>query len=176
MTCGLQHESDKQRAHIRPVVRPRERGSSLVEQSFVIVFLLTMMLGIIDFGRALYTYHFVSNVAREATRWASVRSVKCDSSALGANCTATASPSGGTVQSTFRANLSTMGLDPTKVKFVTTYAAPPSIGATSCPAATNLPGCMVHVDVTYSFTFIFASFIAVPAVSMNSSSEMLITQ
>jgi hypothetical protein len=35
---------------------------------------------------------------------------------------------------------------------------------------------MVHVDVTYTYTFFFAPFIAAPAITMNSSSEMLITR
>jgi Flp pilus assembly protein TadG len=146
-----------------------ERGTSLVEQSFVIVFLLAMILGIIDFGRALYTYHFVSNIAREATRWASVRSENCNQAALGPNC-------GGTIPSMFKANMSTMGLDPSKITFTTTYLAPPSVRATSCPTVDNLPGCMVHVDVKYDYTFLFAPFIAAPAITMTSSSEMLITQ
>jgi len=72
--------------------------------------------------------------------------------------------------------MSTMGLDPTKITFATTYVVPPGNGAALCPAVTNLPGCMVHVDVTYTYTFMFAPFIAAPPISMFSSSEMLITQ
>jgi Flp pilus assembly protein TadG len=172
MTCGLQHEGAKKRAQIRIASQRKERGSSLVEQSFIIVFLLTLMLGIIDCGRALYTYHFVSNVAREATRWASVRSTTCNASAV---------PPGpatnGDVQSTFTANLTTMGLDPSKITFNTTWLVPPGVGATSCPVAgVNKIGCMVHIDVTYHYTFLFAPFISAPAITMTSSSEMLITQ
>ena len=171
MTCGLQREGASQEAQIRRALKPRERGSSLVEQSFIIVFLLTMMLGIIDCGRALYTYHFVSNVAREATRWASVRSSTCNPSAL-SPCPA----NNGNITSTFTTNLSTMGLDPTKVAFVTTYPVPPGVGASSCPGGGNQVGCMVHVNVTYNYTFFFAPFLAAPPIRMSSSSEMLITQ
>ena len=77
MSCGFDREKGSRGAQIGRTLKNRQRGSSLVEQSFVIVFLLTMMLGIIDCGRALYTYHFVSNVARAASRWASVRSSTC---------------------------------------------------------------------------------------------------
>ena len=172
MTCGLQHEGAKERAKIRIASQRKERGSSLVEQSFIIVFLLTLMFGIIDCGRALYTYHFVSSVAREATRWTSVRSTTCNAGAV---------PPGpatnGDVQSTFTANLTTMGLDPSKITFNTTWVVPPGVGASSCPVAgANKVGCMVHIDVTYHYTFLFAPFISAPAIRMASSSEMLITQ
>jgi Flp pilus assembly protein TadG len=172
MTCEVQREGSNQGARTRRAFKFRARGSSLVEQSFIIVFLLTMMLGIIDCGRALYTYHFVSNVAREATRWASVRSLTCDGSAL-SDCPA----SNANVQTNFTTNLSTMGLDPSKVTFVTTWVLPPGVGAASCPGSNqNKVGCMVHVDVTYNYTFLFAPFLAAPPITMSSSSEMLITQ
>jgi Flp pilus assembly protein TadG len=173
MTCGFQRERAHHRTQIRVAAKSKERGSSLLEQSFILVFLLTMMFGIIDCGRALYTYHFVSNVAREASRWASVRSQSCDGSAL-VGCPGDLT--GNNLQTTFKANLSSMGLDPAKVTFATSWVAPPGVGAASCTAPTNQIGCMVHVNVTYNYTFFFAPFIAVPPITMASSSEMLITQ
>jgi len=172
MTCGVQGEVSKQGARTRRASKSKARGSSLVEQSFIIVFLLTMMLGIIDCGRALYTYHFVSNVAREATRWASVRSTRACATGPITPCPADA----GNIRSTFTATMSSMGLDSSKITITPTYAAPPSIGASSCPAVNNLAGCMVHIDVTYHYTFLFAPFISAPPITMSSSSEMLITQ
>jgi hypothetical protein len=171
MTCRVQGEVFNQGARTRRASKSKARGSSLVEQSFIIVFLLTMMLGIIDCGRALYTYHFVSNVAREATRWASVRSTGACSGPI-APCPADA----GSITSTFTAGMSSMGLDSSKITITPTYAAPPSVGASSCPAINNLAGCMVHIDVTYHYTFLFAPFISAPPITMSSSSEMLITQ
>ena len=50
----------------------RQRGSTIVEQAIILPLLLAMFFGIIDMGRALYSYSFVSYIAREATRWASV--------------------------------------------------------------------------------------------------------
>jgi Flp pilus assembly protein TadG len=61
MSYRVQGEVSNQGTRTRRASKSKARGSSLVEQSFIIVFLLTMMLGIIDCGRALYTYHFVSN-------------------------------------------------------------------------------------------------------------------
>jgi TadE-like protein len=173
MTYLVQGEVSNQGTRTRRASKSKAQGSSLVEQSFIIVFLLTMMLGIIDCGRALYTYHFVSNVAREATRWASVRSTNaCAPGRPNTPCPANA----GNIRSTFTASMSNMGLDSSKLTITPTYAAPPSIGASSCPAVNNLAGCMVHIDVTYHYTFLFAPFISAPPITMSSSSEMLITQ
>ena len=54
-----------------------EAGSTLVEFAFVFMILVTMVLGIIEFSRALYAYHFVSGAARSATRWAAVNGSTC---------------------------------------------------------------------------------------------------
>ena len=43
--------------------RVRERGSTLPETVIVMSVLLAVMFGIIDFGRALYTYGFVTRRA-----------------------------------------------------------------------------------------------------------------
>jgi Flp pilus assembly protein TadG len=146
------------------VGRGGQQGSSLVEQALVLVILLTVMFAIIDFGRALYTYHFVSNAAREAARWASVRSQK---SSLGA-----ATP--GNVQSTFGSSsaLAGMAIDSSKITFNTTWAAAPS-GPAVCPA--NQPGCIVQVQVKYPYAFMFP-FLPTGAIDMQSTSRLVITQ
>jgi Flp pilus assembly protein TadG len=56
----------------------RQRGATLYEFAAILPILLFIMVGIIDFGRAMYAYHFVANAARQATRWASVRGVDCN--------------------------------------------------------------------------------------------------
>ena len=54
-----------------------EQGSELIEFAFAATLLFVLIFGIIGFAQAAYTYHFVSNVAREATRYASVRGRAC---------------------------------------------------------------------------------------------------
>lgn len=39
--------------------------------------LMVMVLGIVDFSRALYVYHFVDHAAKSATRWAAVNGYTC---------------------------------------------------------------------------------------------------
>lgn len=48
------------------------RGQSLVEFALVLPILLILMLGILDFGRAVAAYNSVSNAARSAVRVAIV--------------------------------------------------------------------------------------------------------
>ena len=61
-------------------------GSALVEYAIVFLLFMTMIMGTIDFGRALYTYHYLSNVTRDAARWAAVNGSTCggDNSCNGA--------------------------------------------------------------------------------------------
>src|SRR6476660_8563400 len=50
-----------------------QRGSTLVEYALTLVISFVLLFAIIDFGRALYSYHFVNYAAREAARFASMR-------------------------------------------------------------------------------------------------------
>jgi Flp pilus assembly protein TadG len=169
MTSERNRESAKQESPTGKTIRPAQRGSSLVELAFVLVFLLTVLFGIIDFSRALYTYHFVSNVAREATRWASVRGFACNPALTG--CQATSGPAGN-VQA-FVSNVSGMGLDPAKITSTTSWVAPPS-GTPACTGPENLPGCVVKVQVNYDYQFIFPFLPA--GFRMSSTSQMVISQ
>jgi Flp pilus assembly protein TadG len=146
-----------------------ERGSNLVEQSILLVFLLTLLFAIIDFGRALYTYHFVSSTAREASRWASVRGSTCQTSIMGV-----CRPTSNDLKTEFATNLSSMGMDPSKITFVRTWVVPTG-AATTCAAGSDAPGCAVKVSVTYSYKFFFP-FLQTAPVNMTSQSEMVITQ
>ena len=70
---------------------PGQRGSTSLEFAFVLLLLLfPLIFGIIDFSRALYAYHWTAYAAREATRWASVRGVGCNTTnPLPGGCPAT---------------------------------------------------------------------------------------
>src|SRR5262249_44083332 len=109
-------------------------------------------------------------VAREATRWASVRS---DNTILPEGKAATGSS--GNVQQTFGSStaLSGMALDPSKITFDTTWTAPPN-GVTNCTTA-HLPGCIVQVQVTYPYQA-FLPFLPSGTINMKSTSQMVITQ
>jgi Flp pilus assembly protein TadG len=167
MIARSQREVAKAKNPARPPARRGESGSSLVEQALVLATLLAVMFGIIDFGRALYTYHFVSEAAREATRWASVRGNTCVG--LTGGC-----PAGASDVQTHVANISGMGLDPAKITATTSWPIQPYSSPTCADNIKN-PGCVVQVKVDYAFQFI-VPFLPSAAFTMSSTSQMIITK
>jgi len=149
----------------------RQLGGGLVEHALVLVIFLSVVFAIIDFGRAMYTLHYVSNAAREAARWASVRS----STSQAPNAPATPGAMG-SVQSTFASSsaLAGMGIDPNKLTFDTTWPPTPT-GPTACNVGANHPGCVVQVHVKYTYEFMFP-LLPTGTFDMNSTSKMVITQ
>lgn len=160
-----------------------EEASGLVEYALVFLLLMTMVLGIMDFCRALYAYHFVSNVARDATRWAAVNGSTCNGDGSGSNpgsCTApvTCGTSGCSTCTNYGSCASAAATD---IENYVTMLAPASINTsstgcggspcltttptwpvqknspTSCSTTghSNDPGCTVQVTVSYTFSFIF---------------------
>jgi Flp pilus assembly protein TadG len=151
--------------------RNSQRGTTILESAVMISVLLVMMFGVIGFGNALYTYHFVSNTAREATRWASVRGTTCplNPPVLSGGC-----PADDTDVTAYVQTLSTgIGLDPTKVTTTTTWVAPPN-NLAICTTQPKSPGCVVKVQVEYSFQFLFP--LLPSGFTMQSTSQMVISQ
>jgi Flp pilus assembly protein TadG len=138
-----------------------ERGTNLVEYAIVLTLLLMVLFGLIDFGRALYAYHFVSNAAREGTRYAMVRGSTCTP-----GCTATSSD----IQSYLK-NVPT-GIDPTQLTVTPTW---PGTNPTCTGGNPKAPGCVVEVQVSYNFNFMLP-FLPKSTVVMQSSSQMVISQ
>ena len=143
-----------------------QRGAAIVEQALILPVLLAVLFGIIDMSRALYSYTYVGYIAREATRWASVRTLGLSGPKVTNN----------DVQNFVR-NVNGMGLDAANLSTNTTFKAPPN-GSPACPGTGNVsekPGCVVEVKVTYKFNFILP-FMPSGTLNMNSTSEMIITQ
>lgn len=51
------------------ICRRRQNGQSLLEFALVIIFLVIVMVGSMDFARLFYTYGVISNAAREGARY-----------------------------------------------------------------------------------------------------------
>jgi Flp pilus assembly protein TadG len=154
-----------------------EDGNNLVEYALVFMFFMSMLLGIVDFSRALYSYHFLSNAAREATRWAAVNGAACgapsSSNPAGDNsCNGVGGMNNGPASEsdiqTYVTKITPPGVDSTKL---TTTASWPGSGAV-CSVVNN-PGCPVDVQVSYNFTFV-VPFIRTTPLTLSSTSEMII--
>ena len=132
-----------------------DRGSALVEYAIVFLLFMTMIMGTIDFGRALYTYHYLSNVTRDAARWAAVNGSTCggDNSCNGAGYM----HNGPVLQSsdvqTFITNQTPPGIDTTKLTATVTWPVSTDSPST-CTTTKNAPGCTVEVQLSYAFSFI----------------------
>jgi Flp pilus assembly protein TadG len=156
------------------VSRSSERGTALVEFALVSTAALTIILGILDFGRALYSFHLVSEVARQGARHAIVNGV--------------ASCAGGTpdpLQSWVSSQAPLVGSGSLTVTTSCSNSTPcANASSTNCSNASNCTaisapydtaGCIVSVEVDYPFHFL------VPLVSnltlqMTSTSTMVISQ
>ena len=104
--------------------RRREAGQSLVETALVLPVLLIILMGIFDFGRAIFAYNAVSNSAREAVRVAIVNQ----------NATEVED----------EAKRSAIGLNPDDI--AVTFSIP--------DCGTVLVGCTAHVEVDHQWTAI----------------------
>jgi Flp pilus assembly protein TadG len=145
----------------------REKGAAIVEYAFVLIVLFTSIFGVIDFARAMYTYHFVSNAARDGTRFAIVRGFTCSPSLD--YCQAQEFD----YQTVLRRQMGGTGLDPNAVTADTKWPAVSS-NPPICATDQNYPGCIVRVQVAYAFKFIFPFM---PAnFSIQSASQMVISQ
>jgi Flp pilus assembly protein TadG len=136
-----------------------ERGSSIVEFAIAATALLMLMFAIIDFGRALYTYHLVASGARAGSRYAIVRGTSC----MVSGCPATATQIQDYVRGLAPA------IDPNALTVNTTW--PTSSG---CNGSAT-PGCPVSVQVSYTFAFI-APLMPQFTLPMTSTSTMVISQ
>jgi Flp pilus assembly protein TadG len=142
-----------------------EDGSDLVETALSLGILMTFLFGVFEMSLAGYTYHFISEAAREGTRYAMVR---------GADCTswATACPAKISDIQAYVTGLNYPGIDSTKMTVNVTLAA---YGGTNCPSSglCDTPGDMVKVQVIYAFPFA-VPFVPASTMTMSSTSQMVI--
>jgi Flp pilus assembly protein TadG len=155
--------------------RDPERGSALLEFGLIAIVLFTFIFGIIDFGRALFAYHFVANAAREGTRYASVRGYDCGQSLEAGTMDCPASQT--TIQTYLQNEALGSGLNQSLLNVTANWY--PTVQSPNNPAVCaqtpNYPGCTVQVQVSYPFRFIFP-FLPTSAINMSSTSAMVITQ
>lgn len=149
-----------------------EQGSSLVETSIAISVFLMLMLGIIEMCLALYTYHFVSDAAREATRYAIVRGSSCQ---YFPDCNLSSSHVGVTsaqVQ-TYIQNLSYPIMNRSLLLVSVTWPSSGQLCQVTNPC--NNPGAAVQAVVSYQFP-LSIPFWQATTIQISSTSQMTISQ
>lgn len=135
----------------------------MAETAIIMTVLLMLVLGIIDFGRALYTYNFVTQSARQGARWLIVRGPHCN---VLDHCNATTSGDPNDLQ-TYVRSLSVGATDVAAITTTATFSPPSSCSTTSHP-----PPCNVTVTASYPFHFMLMPFLPNLGITMSGSSTM----
>jgi len=159
-------------------------GAELVEFSLCALMLMSLIVGVLGFGLAIYTYHFVSYAANQGLRFATVRgytwskseTTNCSTSAppnftMVYDCTASAADIQNYVQSLATGGISASGLTVNSAIWPGTNAT----GTTSgCTTNANSQECLVKVKVSYTFKFFTSE--KLPSWTMSSTAEGTILQ
>lgn len=153
-----------------------ESGSTMLEMALCCAVLFMLLFGIMQFSLAVYSYHFVSEAAREGSRYAIVRGSACSTNTpLQTNCGATSAQ----IQTYVRA----LGyLSASRVTVTTTWLTATSSGTpatttwSACASGTcNAPGNLAQVAVTYAFP-LSIPFWSSTTINLTSTSRMVISQ
>jgi len=158
---------------------PDERGSVLMEFALSSLFIITLVLAIAEFGRALFTYDLVQNAARIGTRYAMTRGSSCTSYASpppGPPCTAYASsppvaPSPYVTPIVAYVQAKSPGINESNLSVTVTWSANCTfVAAVTTPLGS---GSCVRVVTSYPFVSIFP--FVFPA-HMTATSQVVVTQ
>lgn len=163
-----------------------EAGGTLVETALTMMILLGVLFGTIEICLAVYSYHFISDAAREGARYAVVRGATWETSPWNSNgnggaCDGTGkagsgyAASGCTASTTdiqnYVSNFSFPGVNITTADVAVSYLTSPI----TCPTtASNIPGCVVQVKITYPLVNLpgLIKFTG----NMSSTAQMVISQ
>jgi Flp pilus assembly protein TadG len=154
-----------------------DEGQAVVEMALSSAVLFAMFFGIFEASMACYTSNYVSDAAREATRWAIVRGGSCtkNSGGLMDHCGATQTDIATYVQSLNYPGIRSANLT-TTASWYTPSSKPPTASWTSCSGSgCNASGNLVQVVVTYTFP-LAVPFLPSRSLSLSSTSQMVISQ
>jgi Flp pilus assembly protein TadG len=161
-----------------------EAGNSLVETALTMMILLGVLFGTIEMCLAVYSYHFISDAAREGARYAVVRGATWETAPWNLNgkggaCDGTGTAgsgyasSGCTASTTdiedYVSNFSFPGVNITTGDVAVSY-----LTSSMCTTASNTTGCVVQVQITYPLLNI-PGMIRFPG-NMTSTAQMVISQ
>ncbi len=172
---GLQMNGWRRYRSLRRILRDSD-GAALFEFAISCLILLPMIFGFIEMCLAFYSYNFVSDAAREATRYAMVRGSAACGNTPGL---ADACPSPGITQAEIQTYVRSLGFPGARnltatVKWLQASTTVPKTW-TACGTQCSQPGNEVQVQVNYDFP-IGIPFWKVTTISFASKSQMVITQ
>jgi Flp pilus assembly protein TadG len=146
-----------------------EHGSASVEFAASASVLFLTLIGLMNICMAIYSYHYVSEAAREGARFAIVRGSACTSFA-------SACPAASSDVQTYVQSLGYPGIVSSNVIVTTTWTAYPT--GTPCAPSTspcNNPGDLARVKVSYAYP-LSIPFWPSKTYTMTSTCAMVISQ
>jgi Flp pilus assembly protein TadG len=171
-------------AHIAGRGHRRGAGQALAEFALVVPLFMVMMVGVFEFGRAIYYIQVVNNAAREGARYAIVH---------GSNAVNTGQPTVGPMLNgpsddpTGRRVVDLVdsyatGIDPSALHVMVCWnGQPPAPAAAPCDNASgdygpgnNDPGSTFHVQVSYTFQPVLSVLLPLPSFTLTGESTLVI--
>ena len=166
MTCGRFARADAWRCG------EGEQGAALVEMALSVTMFAAVLIGVVYFIFGLYTYTFVANAAREASRYASTRGSQCSANTPSlTDCPASLAQIRDRVL-----GMRYPGLGASNLTVNTTWLQANTTGATgwaACGYQCDAPGNMVQVQVTYAMN---VPLWGRTRIDVGSTSQMVISQ
>ena len=154
----------------------REEGASVVEMAIACSLLFAMMFGVIEMSMALYTYHFASGAAREASRWAMVRGGNCTTNVSKSYCSPTSNNTDGADNADIQAYVRSLGYPfASNLTTATTWLSGSPGSWTACGSKCNTPPNAVQVRVSYNVP-IAIPFWTATTIPISSTSSVVIAQ
>jgi len=142
LACGIPRPS----AYLIIRRLSHDGAASLVEFAFSASILLMLIMGTMVISLSLYSFHYISDAAREGVRYAEVRGSSCSSNG---NLTADCPLATSTALQTYIRGLGFPIINTANLTVTTTWSADDSTWASS-PTSKNSPGDYVKVVVTYT--------------------------
>lgn len=156
-----------------------EHGATLVETALASIVSLIMLLGLIQMSMALYTYHYISDAARNGTRWAIVHGSNCMlNTPAQTHCNAQPDEIRDYVRSLGYPGINAaqrMDVETTWLQKSESDTIPPTATWSDCGGVCNQPGNQVRVTVTYHFP-LGIPFLPSKVLDISSTSTMAISQ
>jgi Flp pilus assembly protein TadG len=142
------HEMIGRSTSLRRFQRDR-RGTAMIEFAFVAPVLFLLTIGTIDVGRLVWSASMLHHMAREATRYASVRGAEANS------------PVDATDIETYVKNR-LIGVSGNEVTVTTTWT------------PNNSPGGTVHVRLDYTYSFLIGALTGLDPLAIEGESSMVV--
>jgi Flp pilus assembly protein TadG len=133
---------------IRRFLRDR-RGTAIIEFAFVAPVLFVLTIGTIDVGRLVWSASMLHHMAREATRYASVRGADANSPVSAAD-----------IETYVKNRL--IGIAANEVNVTTTWT------------PNNNPGGTIQVQLDYTYAFLIGSLVGLDPLAIEGESSMVV--